>query len=80
MFGPLVGVPEDPATGAANLGLAGLLLQSGGGGGLTLEVEQGIEMGRPSRLALRAWRDAAGAIRAAVGGGVVAVSAGTMEV
>ena len=28
MFGPLVGVPEDPATGAANLGLAGLLLHS----------------------------------------------------
>ncbi|TDH60167.1 PhzF family phenazine biosynthesis protein [Dankookia rubra] len=79
-FGPLVGVPEDPATGAANLGLAGLLLQSAGGDGLALEVEQGVEMGRPSRLMLRAWRDAAGAIRAAVGGGVVAVSAGTMEV
>ena len=29
---------------------------------------------------LRAWRDAAGGIRAAVGGGVVAVSAGTILV
>jgi trans-2,3-dihydro-3-hydroxyanthranilate isomerase len=80
MFGPLVGVPEDPATGAANLGLAGLLLQCRGGDALALEVEQGIEMGRPSRLMLRAWRDAAGGICAAVGGGVVAVSAGTILV
>lgn len=78
MFGPLVGVPEDPATGAANLGLAGLLLQSAGGTRLALEVEQGVEMGRPSRLVLRAWRDAAGTIRAAVGGGVVAVAEGTI--
>ncbi|MFZ4406327.1 MAG: PhzF family phenazine biosynthesis protein [Paracraurococcus sp.] len=80
MFGPLVGVPEDPATGSANVGLAGLLLLNAGGASLALEVEQGIEMGRPSRLALRAWRDAAGDIRAAVGGGVVAVSAGTISV
>ncbi|MBK1662284.1 hypothetical protein CKO45_29290 [Paracraurococcus ruber] len=80
MFGPLVGVPEDPATGSANVGLAGLLLQAGGGDRLALEVEQGIEMGRPSGLAVRAWRDDAGAIRAAVGGGVVAVSTGWMEV
>ncbi len=80
MFGPLVGVPEDPATGSANVGLAGLLLHGAGGNSLMLEVEQGIEMGRPSRLALRAWRDAAGDIRAAVGGGVVAVSAGTISV
>lgn len=79
MFGPLVGVPEDPATGSANVGLAGLLLRSAGGDHLALEVEQGIEMGRPSRLALRAWRDGTGAIRAAVGGGVVAVSTGWME-
>jgi len=79
MFGPLVGVPEDPATGSANLGLAGLLLQAAGGDSLGFEVEQGIEMGRPSRLALRAWREADGAIRAAVGGGVVAVSAGRIS-
>ena len=79
MFGPLVGVPEDPATGSANLGLAGLLLQSQGGERLALEVAQGIEMGRPSRLSLRAWRDAAGGIRVAVGGGVVAVSEGRLS-
>ncbi|MDO9707773.1 PhzF family phenazine biosynthesis protein [Paracraurococcus lichenis] len=80
MFGPLVGVPEDPATGSANVGLAGLLLHASGGERLAFEVEQGIEMGRPSRLALRAWRDGSGAIRAAVGGGVVAVSEGRITV
>jgi len=78
MFAPLVGVAEDPATGSANAGLAGLLLAAAGGAALALEVIQGVEMGRPSRLALRAWREADGAIRAAVGGGVVPVATGTL--
>ena len=72
-------MPEDPATGSANLALAGLLLRAGGGATLSLDIEQGIEMGRPSRLALRAWRADDGAIRCAVGGGVVAVSEGWIE-
>ena len=76
MFGPLVGVPEDPATGSASVALAGLLLRAGGGERLSLDLEQGIEMGRPSRLAARAWRTGDGAIRCAVGGGVVPVSEG----
>ena len=79
MFGPLEGIPEDPATGSANVGLAALLLRASGGAGIALEVEQGIEMGRPSRLALRAWRDAAGGLRAAVGGGVVPVAEGSIR-
>ncbi len=80
MFGPLEGIPEDPATGSANVALAALLLRAAGGNRLALEVEQGIEMGRPSRLALRAWRDAEGGLRAAVGGGVVPVSQGSILV
>jgi trans-2,3-dihydro-3-hydroxyanthranilate isomerase len=78
MFGPLAGVMEDPATGSAAVALAGLLLATGGGQSLDLALEQGIEMGRPSRLALRAWRDAEGGIRAAVGGEVVAVARGEL--
>jgi trans-2,3-dihydro-3-hydroxyanthranilate isomerase len=78
MFGPLEGIPEDPATGSANVGLAALLLRAAGGERIALEVEQGIEMGRPSRLAIRAWRDAESGLRAAVGGGVVPVSQGTI--
>ncbi len=76
MFAPLSGIVEDPATGAANVALAGLLLHLAGGSALLLEVEQGIEMGRPSQLHLAARREADGAIRVRVGGGVVAVSRG----
>ncbi len=80
MFGPLEGIPEDPATGSANVALAALLLRASDDDNLALEVEQGIEMGRPSRLAIRAWRDAGGELRAAVGGGVVPVSQGSILV
>lgn len=76
MFAPLSGIVEDPATGAANIALAGLLLHLAGGSALLLEVEQGIEMGRPSQLHLAARREPDGAIRVRVGGGVVAVSRG----
>jgi len=78
MFAPLGGVAEDPATGAANVALGGLLLHRGGGDSLALAIEQGIEMGRPSLLHVAAWRMPAG-IRVSVGGGVVRVSRGTIE-
>ena len=48
MFGPTVGVPEDPATGSA-AGALGALLASRGEGTEYL-VEQGSEIGRPSRI------------------------------
>ncbi|WP_368183620.1 PhzF family phenazine biosynthesis protein [Aestuariibius sp. HNIBRBA575] len=47
MFAPLDNIPEDPATGSASAALAALLRQK-----LlltqTLDIQQGIEMGRPS--------------------------------
>ena len=52
MFAPRVGIPEDPATGAAAVAIAGLfvtLMQ----GDLDLTIDQGVEMGRPSRLDVR---------------------------
>ena len=48
MFGPTLGVLEDPATGSAAGALGGLLASRGEGEDLV--VEQGIEMGRPSRI------------------------------
>ena len=78
MFAPLNGIVEDPATGAANVALAGLLLHLAGGSTLALEVEQGAEMGRPSLLVLAARRDGDGGIRVRVGGGVVPVSRGVI--
>jgi len=52
MFGPLDGVPEDPATGSACAALMGLTahLDPQSDGPLTLSIAQGVEMGRPSRI------------------------------
>ena len=56
MFAPTFGVPEDPATGSAAAAFAGYLgrrhaLANGTGRWV---VEQGIEMGRPSRMEVEA--------------------------
>jgi trans-2,3-dihydro-3-hydroxyanthranilate isomerase len=50
-FFPAVGVTEDPATGSAAAGL-GLYLGDRLGGA-SFEIEQGREMGRPSRILMR---------------------------
>jgi trans-2,3-dihydro-3-hydroxyanthranilate isomerase len=78
MFAPLAGITEDPATGSANVALAGLLLARLGADALEIEVEQGVEMGRPSLLALAAQTTPHFGIRVSVGGGVVPVSAGRL--
>ena len=75
MFGPLAGVTEDPATGSAAVALAGLLLSLAGASEAAYDFVQGVEMGRPSRLACTA-RRASDGIRATVGGGCVPVFSG----
>ncbi|EAR07299.1 PhzF family phenazine biosynthesis protein [Reinekea blandensis] len=52
MFAPTDGVPEDPATGSANCALAAMLAQydAADEGEYQLQIAQGDEMGRPSRL------------------------------
>jgi trans-2,3-dihydro-3-hydroxyanthranilate isomerase len=52
MFAPLYGVPEDPATGSANVALAGFLASLRSETDLTLQlrIAQGVDMGRPSLL------------------------------
>src|SRR5439155_6783672 len=52
-FAAGLGVPEDPATGSAALGLGVYLVGSGllpGDGLSSYEITQGVEMRRPSRL------------------------------
>jgi trans-2,3-dihydro-3-hydroxyanthranilate isomerase len=78
MFAPLAGTWEDPATGSANATLAALLLSLGDAPGKRIEVTQGVEMGRPSLLRVRAWRGADG-VRASVGGDCVPVLHGEAE-
>lgn len=54
MFAPLDNVPEDPATGSASAALAAYLvsLQPETNAHTHLRIEQGVEMGRPSQIAL----------------------------
>jgi len=77
LFAPLAGIAEDPATGSAATTLAALLLRQDGAETLAIEIAQGVEMGRPSRLLATAWRDAAGEW-GAVGGGTVPVLEGRL--
>ncbi len=75
MFAPLSGTWEDPATGSANATLAALLLSLTDDESLAYRAIQGVEMGRPSELSLRAWRAPDG-VRASVGGPCVPVFSG----
>jgi trans-2,3-dihydro-3-hydroxyanthranilate isomerase len=81
MFAPLGGVAEDPATGSANAALAALLtsLAPGENVDLTYEIEQGVEIGRPSQIIATASKTAEGAVLATVAGNCVPVMQGTVE-
>jgi len=78
MFSPLTGTWEDPATGSANATLGALLLSLGEDETARFEVRQGVEMGRPSALIVRAWRTPEG-IRGSVAGNCVPVFRGEVE-
>jgi trans-2,3-dihydro-3-hydroxyanthranilate isomerase len=81
MFAPLGGTLEDPATGSANAVLAALLtsLAPGENADLTYDIEQGIEMGRPSQITATARKTAEGPVLATVAGSCVPVMRGTVE-
>ena len=82
MFAPLGGIMEDPATGSANAALAALLtsLAPGEDVDLTYDIEQGVEMGRPSRITATARKTPEGPVLATVAGNCVPVMRGTLEV
>lgn len=82
MFAPAHGVEEDPATGSAVAALAGVLapLHPEADADLRFTVDQGVEMGRPSRLELEIEKRG-GKVRAArVSGAAVLVAEGEMEI
>ncbi|RIA47465.1 PhzF family phenazine biosynthesis protein [Dichotomicrobium thermohalophilum] len=56
MFAPMMGVPEDPATGSAAAAFAGAInrFDRPADGLNRYEIEQGFEMGRPSEIVLEA--------------------------
>jgi trans-2,3-dihydro-3-hydroxyanthranilate isomerase len=82
MFAPLGGVLEDPATGSACAALAALLTSMAPGENVDLhyEIEQGVEMGRPSLLIASGRKTAEGPVEATVAGSCVPVARGTLEV
>lgn len=82
MFGPGVGIVEDPATGAAASAMAGWLAAHDGiteGSGRWL-IDQGVEMGRPSRLEVTAEVRDRSVVRVGVGGSAVVVGSSRIVV
>ena len=83
VFAAGVGVPEDPATGSAGLALGVWLVDAGllpGDGESSYLIEQGLEMGRPSRLECTVVAEGGRAQTCRVAGSVVPVAQGRIEV
>jgi len=83
VFAAGAGVAEDPATGSAALGLGVFLVASGllpGDASSSFSIRQGIEMGRPSQLAVAVRAESGKVVEAKVTGGVVPVATGTITV
>ncbi len=82
MFSPSGGTPEDPATGSAVVTFAGLLAQQGHctPGETRIRVMQGVEMGRPSRIAARLEMQDGQLAWVNIGGSAVPISSGRIRI
>jgi len=81
MFASAWGVYEDPATGSAVAGFAGVVeaFDRPADGEHMLVIEQGFEMGRPSLIALGLVIENGALASATIGGSVVIVSSGSLD-
>jgi trans-2,3-dihydro-3-hydroxyanthranilate isomerase len=81
MFAPLKGIPEDPATGSANVALIGLLAKLLPEPDLQLSktIAQGVEMGRPSLLHAQAEKRGGVVTATFIGGRCVPVMQGSID-
>jgi trans-2,3-dihydro-3-hydroxyanthranilate isomerase len=81
MFAPLYGVPEDPATGSANVALVGLLASLRPDRDLTLKlrIAQGVDMGRPSLLEAAAEKRNGEVTLMSIGGRCVPMMHGVLD-
>lgn len=82
-FVPGFGIPEDPATGSAAVGLGMVLVANGLGlqNGITsYRIDQGVDMGRPSVLHGRVEAVNGSAVRCHVAGQVAPVAGGVIVV
>ena len=82
MFSPLFGIEEDPATGSAAVAMAGVLgaRLPAREGTFTWHIDQGVAMGRPSRLEAIAEKRDGKVVRIKVGGSTVIGAEGTIDV
>jgi trans-2,3-dihydro-3-hydroxyanthranilate isomerase len=82
MFAPHRGIPEDPATGSANVALIGLLAKLRPEQTLHLSktIAQGVEMGRPSLLMAEAEKKNGSGSATYIGGHCAPVMSGTIDV
>ncbi|MBF0473829.1 MAG: PhzF family phenazine biosynthesis protein [Nitrospirae bacterium] len=78
-FADFYGIPEDPATGSANGSLAGYIVKTNyfGSDKIDITVEQGYNLGRPSRLYLTA-KESNSKIEVMVGGRVFGIMEGRL--
>jgi trans-2,3-dihydro-3-hydroxyanthranilate isomerase len=81
MFAPEHGIPEDPATGGANVALIGLLAHYRPEADLTFArtIGQGFDMGRPSVLEASAEKKGGTVVATYIGGRCVPMMSGTIE-
>jgi trans-2,3-dihydro-3-hydroxyanthranilate isomerase len=81
MFGSAWGIYEDPATGSAVAAFAGVVqaFDRPRDGDSMLTIEQGFEMGRPSLIALGVVIENGALVSATIGGSVVIVSSGSLD-
>ncbi|MCA0200364.1 MAG: PhzF family phenazine biosynthesis protein [Proteobacteria bacterium] len=78
MFAPLHGIPEDPATGSANVAFIGLLASLSSEATIARKIVQGVEMGRPSFLDAAAQKTDDG-IRTFITGNCAPMMTGRLE-
>jgi trans-2,3-dihydro-3-hydroxyanthranilate isomerase len=79
MFSPGLGLGEDPATGSAAAALIGELSQYAGDGQTEYVLRQGVEMGRPSRIAIQVRKQGDELVHGGIGGDAVIVGQGTLD-
>ena len=81
MFAPLLGIEEDPATGSGAVALAGVLAsRARKDGEFRWRIDQGVKMGRPSRIEAGAEKRDGRVTRITVAGATCIVAEGEMEV
>jgi trans-2,3-dihydro-3-hydroxyanthranilate isomerase len=82
MFAPEHGIPEDPATGGANVALIGVLAHFDKARDLTLArtIGQGFDLGRPSILEASAEKKAGTVTKTYIGGRCVQMMSGALDI